>query len=88
MTFEELKAEAKAQGYNLIKINKKEKLLPCVCGCNRREHWSGWSGEEEFIKLVCSKCGIFAKGKTEKEATRNWNKMIEERRATNGEEAQ
>lgn len=39
MTIEELRAEAKKLGYNLIPINKKEKLLPCTCGCKRREHW-------------------------------------------------
>lgn len=40
MTVDRLRKEAKALGYNIIKINPKEKLLTCVCGCNRREHWT------------------------------------------------
>jgi hypothetical protein len=41
MTVEELRREAKTLGYNIIPIVRMEKLLPCVCGCDRREHWTG-----------------------------------------------
>ena len=78
MTFEELQEEAKRQGYKLLKINKPEKLLPCTCGNNRREHWhrvNVQSGRSYEI-LRCPKCGKEAKGETEKEAKRNWNLMI------------
>ncbi len=78
MTFEELKTEAKAQGYNLVKIRKKEKLLPCVCGCTRRTHAAKYT-DRMYIKLTCCKCGLSAQGTSDDDAIRNWNKMIMER---------
>jgi len=78
MTFEELKEEAKRQGYNLIKITKKEKLLPCICGNTRRQHWHRVdvkSGRSYEI-LRCPNCGREVNGETEKEAKHNWNLMI------------
>lgn len=78
MTIEELKEEAKKLGYTVVKIPKKEKLLPCVCGNNRREHWHRVdikSGRAYEI-LRCSKCGREAKGETERDAIHNWNEMI------------
>lgn len=75
MTVDELRAEAKALGYNIIKINPMEKLLPCVCGNNRRERWS-LSGAYDGIKLKCTKCGRAAKGKNEREVRHNWNEMV------------
>ena len=43
MTLEELRAEAKRQGYNLVPIPKsKPKMLPCpVCGKARRDYRCG-----------------------------------------------
>lgn len=77
MTFEELKAEAKRQGYNLIKNNPVEKLLPCTCGCNRRERWTAYSTDHSgHIKLVCERCGKYVYGKTEREVRHNWNEAI------------
>lgn len=78
MTFEELKAEANAQGYNLIKRKNKEKLLPCTCGCKKRTHYSCWNGDGHSIRLVCYKCGKKASGDNEIEAAHNWNEMIKE----------
>ena len=77
MEFEELKAEAKRQGYNLIKI-RNVKLLPCTCGSNRREHWYMYRDGIRFKGLICHKCGKEALGKTEIEAKENWNRMIKE----------
>ena len=77
MTFEELKREAKAQGYHLIKSQPHIKFEPCICGCNRREHWTKWTGVESLIMLRCAKCGREASGKTEKDAKLNWNSMIQ-----------
>lgn len=37
-------------------IKKPEKLLPCKCGCNRREKWFGV--DNEFYK--CKKCGYLS----------------------------
>lgn len=74
MTLEELKAEAKKHGYNLIKQKEKVYLLPCVCGCNRRAKWySAYS-----ITLKCNNCGRSATGDTELDAKKQWNRMVEE----------
>ena len=67
-----IKEEAKDMGYSLIKIVKREKLRPCICGRNKREHWYGY----DYVVLKCG-CGREARGKNEKEAIHNWNKMIE-----------
>ena len=74
MTVDELKAEAKAQGYYLVKAQPLEKLLPCVCGCRYRERWSGT--HDRKIIFVCHKCGLEASGRTEREARRNWNDLV------------
>lgn len=90
MTFEELKEEAKRQGYRLVKEEKKEPLLPCTCGCKRRESLikqvpavvpgSGKSEESSiWVEILrCEQCGRTAEGLTKKEARANWNKMIRE----------
>lgn len=78
MTIEELKEEAKKLGYTVVKIPKKEKLLPCTCGNNRREHWHRVSIQSgmSYEILKCSKCGREATGENEREARHNWNEMI------------
>ena len=80
MTFEELKEEAKRQGYKLIKDTGYIKFKPCICGCDRRSLVStinlttGISGE--FYE--CTNCSMRGPiGKNEKEAKRLWNEMIE-----------
>jgi len=76
MTLEELKKEAKAQGYKLIPIKAEEKFLPCTCGSNRREHWSRWNGKEMIITLQCIRCGKRVSGISEADAKHKWNDMI------------
>ena len=76
MTFEELRTEAKAQGYTLMPIKRNEKFLPCTCGSKRREHWSRWTGSGIEITLACMRCGKRVSGATEAEAKHNWNEMI------------
>lgn len=77
MTVEELKKEAAKLGYNIIKKQKYIRFNPCVCGCNRREHWYGY-GQTKFFR--CKNCGLKSpEGSNEKEAKLNWNKMIEEK---------
>lgn len=79
MTVEELRREAKALGYNIIRINPMEKLLPCVCGCKRRFHWTThdkYGGE--LVVLRCERCPREASGKTERDARHNWNEMVRE----------
>lgn len=75
MTVDELKKIANEMGYNIIKKQKYIKLLPCTCGCTRREHWYGVNGYNNYI-FICKQCGNKAVGKTENEAKINWNKMV------------
>jgi len=57
-----------------------EKLLPCTCGCKRREHhWIGTRDDNRYV-LRCYKCGKEASGKTEIEVHKLWNKMIKTER--------
>lgn len=80
MTFEELKEEAKRQGYRLVKEEKKEPLLPCTCGCKRRSSLlrKDWRPEGSIWMEVlrCQRCDRSAEGETKKAARENWNKMI------------
>lgn len=78
MTYEELEAEAKRQGYTLIRSTK-EKLLPCVCGSNRRTHWRSINQSGVLEQLICCKCG-FEGGlsHTATGARREWNKAVRE----------
>ena len=84
MTFEELKSEAKRQGYKLIKDDPKSKL-PCVCGCNSKRLGTYWfvSREKADVTIYCPVCNREAIGKNEKEAIENWNNSIV--REINGE---
>ena len=76
MTVEELKQEAKALGYNIIKIRPPmEKFLPCKCGCNSRSRWYGTKDYNAEI-AECRKCGARAQGKNERELRHNWNEMM------------
>lgn len=74
MTVEELKIEANKLGYNIIKKNIKPKILPCVCGCKRREHWS--NSVENTRTLICKRCHKKIIGKNEIDVINNWNKEI------------
>ena len=76
MDVEELKILAKSMGYNIIPIKKREKLLSCICGCNRREHWVTYIEGIRYEKLICERCGKFSLGKSEAKAIHNWNEMI------------
>ena len=78
MELTELRQEAEKLGYKLVPIKKYVRFLPCVCGCNRRIHWSVVNNNEYGVILECKRCGLEAKGKTEKEAKHNWNWMMTE----------
>ena len=80
MELTELRQEAEKLGYKLVPIKKYVRFLPCLCGCNRRIHWFYVKDGESSTILECKGCGIEAKGKTEEEAKRNWNKLIREKR--------
>lgn len=81
MTLEELKAEAKAMGYRLIKDNPKPKLLRCTCGKKDIGRWTRPS-ENDFCdyqwKMECRVCGKASEwADSERKAIEKWNEMIE-----------
>ena len=76
MDVEELRAIAKSMGYNIIPIKKREKLLPCICGCKSRGRWTTFVHGVEYKVLRCNKCEREASGRSEVEAIHNWNEMI------------
>lgn len=79
MTLEELKAEAKRQGYKLIK-DENIQFEPCLCGGTRREWWSGPEGH----KVVCLRCGLESpwvpRSKGKNGVKKAWNATILEKR--------
>ena len=78
MTIEELKKEANKLGYNIIKKREIPKILPCTCGCKKREHIY-ISGKTEFPRgLRCKRCGKRVEGLNDIDVINNWNKMIKE----------
>lgn len=58
------------------KIQRPERLLPCKCGCKRREHWYSIGERSEGLK--CCKCGFEVWGKNEIDVHKNWNKAVTE----------
>lgn len=77
MTVKELKIEAAKLGYNIIKKPEPMplvKLLPCVCGCNKRSKW--YSNKLSWYK--CNKCG-FTGGSAynERDVRIKWNEAVE-----------
>lgn len=70
MTFEELKAEAAAQGYNLIKKQKYIKLEKCpVCG-KKPVVWFAAYG----CKIACCDKEVYMKN--ERQARMAWNEFV------------
>ena len=76
MTYEELKAEAKRQGYKLIKIPEKIVFSNCICGAGQRKrHHYYTTGNEQFYE--CRECGFRSpSAKTQRQAKINWNKAV------------
>lgn len=74
MTLDELKAEAKRQGYKLIKDNHMPKFSLCICGSKHQAELSNSRGQYCY---ECWKCGrSSAWGDTRYEAIENWNRMV------------
>lgn len=81
MTYEELKAEANAQGYNLVKISPKIQLENCpVCGAKNRDiHiWFNASINESGYRYQCDKCDFCNEmwSMTRKGAKLAWNDAV------------
>lgn len=77
MTLEELKAEAKRQGYKLIK-DKHPRFERCLCGHNVHQ----WVSGPEGWAVYCKHCGLespWAK-KSHNAVIVAWNAMILEKR--------
>lgn len=76
MTIEELRAEAKTLGYNIVKKSPPmEKFLPCTCGNNSRSRWWGTHDYNSVI-VECRKCGRRVYGKNERELRKKWNAIM------------
>lgn len=76
MTIEELKAEADKLGYRILKKEKYINLSPCSCGRKKPEKWHDAIEGNKFYQ--CRNCGRKAPGaNTDKQAKKNWNKMME-----------
>ena len=80
MTYEELKREAKRQGYKLVKIQEPVKRLPCKCGRKRLQVWTTKCDDGKWGNFFkCLNCGLESEpGKTNREAILNWNKKVTE----------
>lgn len=78
MTLEELKAEAKHQGYKLIK-DKHPRFERCLCGHNVHQ-WCSRASMEQMV--YCKHCGLespWVRGGNAK-VIEAWNAMILEKR--------
>lgn len=74
ITVERLKELATKLNYKVIKSTNPPKLLPCICGSHRRQHY--YSFKSEYLE--CMNCGRKSPaGKNRRETAENWNKMIE-----------
>lgn len=74
MTLDELKIEAKARGYRLVRIPENIKLPPCpVCGAKRTEQWYDSIGTFRKCK-ICDFRG--ERAKTDREAKKKWNDAV------------
>ncbi len=76
MTLNELMEEADRQGYRLVKKAPKTMLLPCICGCNKRQRVYKYVSSKRIVILECMRCGKRVEGINEMNARVNWNKEI------------
>ena len=78
MTLEELKAEAKRQGYKLIKATR-PRFERCLCGHNVHQ-WCSRRGMEKMV--YCKHCGLYGPWakKSHNAVIEAWNAMILEKR--------
>ena len=88
MTYEEMKTLANSMGYNLTpKYQRKEKLLPCICGSKKHMVFKDNSGTtHRGIKIRCRVCGrgiAYIDNKNsltmveiEKKARQGWNRAM------------
>ena len=84
MTLDELKVEAKKQGYRLVKIPERITLLSCpVCGSKKTSQWYGYFGR--FYR--CDNCNFAgSSAKTIREARKKWNDAVAKYKEENNEQ--
>lgn len=75
MNLDELKAEAKKQGYNLIKASKYPTKLKCP-NCNKKPEL--WARLNTYI-VRCSICGHEEEAEKKTWAVNKWNNWVEKR---------
>lgn len=75
MNLDELKAEAKKQGYNLIKVSKYPTRLKCP-NCNKKPEL--WTRLNTYI-VRCSICGHEEEAEKKTWAVNKWNNWVEKR---------
>ena len=72
MDISELKAEANALGYSIVKKITYEKVSKCHCSHSSRVYY-GTNGREKYY--YCNKCGYKGEpAKTKYQAIINWNR--------------
>lgn len=59
------------------KPRESRKMLPCKCGCKRREHGYRFVGSNENSEgLICKKCGFEVWEKNATDVIRKWNEAV------------
>lgn len=76
---DDCETDLKKDALELLKAKYKpresRKMLPCKCGCKRREHWYG-SSYDNSEGLKCTKCGFEVWGKNAIDVIRKWNEAV------------
>lgn len=78
MTLEELKAEAKRQGYKLVKRHPRPTFERCLCGHNVHQ-WHYHKGQTWVTCKMCGLQGPKVEG-SETDAIEAWNARIREKK--------
>lgn len=71
MTLDETRKEVDRLGYMVVKRNY-TKLLPCLCGCNKRRRVV----KDGSYYIECKECEKYVTGANLYQAVENWNKVM------------
>ena len=71
LSLKEVRLAADVHGYMAVKRNY-TKLLPCLCGCNKRRRLE----KNGNVYIECKKCERYSVGKNVYQAVENWNEMM------------
>ena len=81
LTIGELRKEVSQSGYMVVKRNY-TKLLPCLCGCNKRRRLE----KNGLLYIECKQCERYSTGKNVYQVVENWNTMMTKPKKQLGEE--